>query len=564
MAARGGRRLRRLATLPSRVLAALSRKPAERLLIAPQDIRTADPTIAGEIYSGYFALAGRVVNAHGRTPFEIDSDSLDWKRALAGFSWLRHLRAANTALARANARALTDDFLSGVGKAKSDTAWEPRVVIRRTLSFLAQSPLILEGADAAFYRRFMRGLARSQHFLEHQLAIDLAGEARLFAAIALAEIGLCTQSSSKYQRWSTKILADELEAQILADGGHISRNPRILVDLLLDLLPLRQVYAARAVTAPAALLNAIDRIMPMLRLLRHGDGTLALFNGMGVTAPDLLATVLAYDDARAKALNNAPHSGYIRAEAEEATLIVDAGRPPPAAFSAQAHAGCLSFEFSIGAQRLVVNCGAPDVTRKNAREAARMTAAHSTLVLADTSSCRFAASSGLEKFLGGEVLSGPRRVEINRQNQAKHTILSMAHDGYEPAFGLVHERRLTLHPDGKRLDGYDAVKVATSRARNKPVDFAVRFHIHPSVNLEVVDDGRAVLLHLPDAGIWLFDAHNLSIDVEESIFFAAADGPRVCEQIVIYGRTDAVADIGWTFSRLNGKDEVPNRDVAPD
>src|ERR1700677_5336437 len=67
--ARSGRRLRRLAAMPSFALASLNMKPAERLLIAPQDIRTADPTIAGEIYSGYFALAGRVVNAHGRTPF---------------------------------------------------------------------------------------------------------------------------------------------------------------------------------------------------------------------------------------------------------------------------------------------------------------------------------------------------------------------------------------------------------------------------------------------------------------------------------------------------------------
>ena len=36
---------------------------------------------------------------------------------------------------------------------------------------------------------------------------------------------------------------------------------------------------------PPALLNAIDRMMPMLRFFRHGDGNFALFNGMGPT-PD--------------------------------------------------------------------------------------------------------------------------------------------------------------------------------------------------------------------------------------------------------------------------------------
>ena len=92
----------------------------------------------------------------------------------------------------------------------------------------------------------------------------------------------------------------------------------MLIELLLDLLPLRQVFTHRNVQPPAALNNAIDRIMPMLRFFRHGDGNFALFNGMGPTPVDLLATVLAYDDARGAPVSNAPHSGYQR---------LDAGRP---------------------------------------------------------------------------------------------------------------------------------------------------------------------------------------------------------------------------------------------
>ena len=78
-------------------------------------------------------------------------------------------------------------------------------------------------------------------------------------------------------------LGDELERQILPDGGHISRNPGALIELLLDLLPLRQAFTARNMPPPPALLNAIDRMMPMLRFFRHGDGNFALFNGMGPT-----------------------------------------------------------------------------------------------------------------------------------------------------------------------------------------------------------------------------------------------------------------------------------------
>ena len=122
---------------------------------------------------------------------------------------------------------------------------------------------------------------------------------------------------------------DELDKQILPDGGHVSRNPGVLIDLLIDLLPLRQAFASRNMPPPQALLNAIDRMMPMLRFFRHGDGNFALFNGMGPTDADHLATILAYDDARGEPFANAPHSGYQRVVSNDMTLIVDTGTPPP-------------------------------------------------------------------------------------------------------------------------------------------------------------------------------------------------------------------------------------------
>src|SRR6185437_10144791 len=99
------------------------------------------------------------------------------------------------------------------------------------------------------------------------------------------------------------------------DGGHISRNPGALIDLLIDMLPLRKTFAARNIAPPPALLNAIDRMMPMLRFFRHGDGTIALFNGMSGTPSDLLATLLAYDDTHGTPMASMPHTGFQRLDA---------------------------------------------------------------------------------------------------------------------------------------------------------------------------------------------------------------------------------------------------------
>jgi uncharacterized heparinase superfamily protein len=548
---RGWRRALRIVAEPLRPLARLGAKAPRRLLISPQDIRTVDPTIAAEIYGGYFAFGGKIVNAGALSPFEIEAPSKSWARALGGFGWLKHLRAADTPLARDNARALVEQFLNLRGRPAADSPmWEPRVVSRRILAFLSQSPMILEGAEPDFYRRFMTHFARARVHLMRALAEEAQGEWRLFAAIALAELAVCSDADQRSQRASTQLLARELERQVMADGGHIGRNPQTLVDLLLELLPLRQAYAARGTQMPPALLNAIDRMIPMLRLLRHGDGSLALFNGMSVTQPELIATLLAYDDVRGRALLNAPYSGYQRMEARGCAVIVDTGRPPPPAYSGDAHAGCLSFEFAFGGERVIVNCGAPGPNRAAAREIARTTAAHSTLIIDDTSSCRFSTAAGLARFFRGQVLSGPTRVEVARNKVADAECLSLSHDGYASRFGFVHSRSLTLARDGARLSGEDSLTRTQQPATAAALGFALRFHLHPSVTAALIWEGQGVVLDLPSGERFTFDAGGREVSLEESIFFAAPNGPRNSRQVVIEGRIEGDVTIGWSLARV--------------
>ena len=88
---------------------------------------------------------GTAVNTHGRSPFGLAGPSTAWAASLASFGWLRHLRAADTSLARANARVLVGDWISQAGKPGQGPAWAPQVVSRRILAWLSQSPIILDG-----------------------------------------------------------------------------------------------------------------------------------------------------------------------------------------------------------------------------------------------------------------------------------------------------------------------------------------------------------------------------------------------------------------------------------
>ena len=343
----------------------------DRLVIAPQDLRTADATRASEIYAGRFAFAGKVVICDGRSPFEITPPSDEWAAELLSFGWLRHLRAAESGITRANARALVDEWIALQG-VWHPIAWRPDVMSRRLIAWFSHAPLILHDADDGFSRRFLRSISRQTRALRRLMNDTPDGLPRLEARIALAYAALCLAGQVRRLRQATQLLSAELERQILPDGGHITRNPGVLVEILLDLLPLRQAFAARNVPPPSSLNNAIDRMMPMLRFFRHGDGNFAHFNGMGPTAPDLVATVLRYDDARGAAPASAPHSGYQRLETKNLLVLMDTGTPPPLTLSREAHAGCLSFELSSRQQRIVVNCGLPAIHRETWRQVAAL------------------------------------------------------------------------------------------------------------------------------------------------------------------------------------------------
>ncbi len=532
-----------------------------RLLFAPQDLRSADPAFADDAATGLYVFADQPL-ALGRTsPFAANPPSPEWERELRGFGWLRHLRAAGTPEAHGLARALVADAM---GRRWRDlegySRRAPEVTARRVTSLLAHSPLLLAGADHAFYRGYLRRIGRDAAALDRDMRDAPAPADRLAAAIGLAAAGLACEGLEGRFRRADRVLAAELDAQILPDGGHVGRHPGTLIELLLDLLPLRLLYSSRAVEPPPAIDRAIDRMMPMLRFFRHGSGDLALFNGMGATPIGDLATVLAHDSSRGMSVKHAVSSGYDRLEAGATVVIAETGAPPPLAASAAAHAGCLSFEMSSGPNRVVVNCGAP-ARPGPAREAARLTAAHSTLILngassgvsleADGAAARDWATSYLARRLGPVLIEGARLVGAERSlTGERDLVLNTHHDGYRKRYGAIVRRRLQLAADGGELAGEDALDFADG---GEPGGAALlRFHLHPAARPRLGEAGDGVLIDFPDGERWRFTCEDRVPQLEASVLFAVTEGRRPSAQIVVemeLGAGAARPVCRWRFRR---------------
>ncbi len=552
----GRRILRRIRLAPAFFWRHVGRTP-ERILVAPPDLRLADREVATAIYGGRYAFAGHFVDTGGASPFAVQVHHRGWRKSVHSFRWLRHMREAGNELAAANARALVADWIATHGRRASGIAWEPDVLSRRIIAWLQHSTIVLHNCEYQFYRSFLKSLAFQIRLLRSVTAAMPNGEERLRARIALAFAALSLPTTPANRKAAARNLALELERQILPDGGHVSRNPRAVLELLADLLPLRQTYAGQGITPPQALIDAVERMLPALRFFRHEDGGLAHFNGMGATIADRVAAILRHDDTVGAPLLDARHSGYQRMSAGGTTVIADTGPPPPLELSADSHAGCLSFEMSSGRQQFIVNSGIDSYGPDDYRSLARLTAAHSTAVVNDSSSCRFNAASTAGQILGTTLVAGPKRVDCKRLDDEDRQIFRATHDGYLSRFGLLHVREMALSRDGGLIEGRDRI----CRPGGKPPKpgtrshVALRFHLHPEIRL-YRDDQERLVLGGQGPEMWIFTCSHDDFHIEESLFFAGIGGPQKSAQIVVVFSASEVPAVTWQFSRVHMERET--------
>ncbi|NCY23918.1 MAG: hypothetical protein EBX37_03395 [Alphaproteobacteria bacterium] len=374
--------------------------------------------------------------------------------------------------------------------------------------------------------------------------------ARGMGALVVLKAGIAAAVALEEEGWlnrALRLLPGELERQFFPDGGHVERSPAQHLAALQDLIEIRNLLHGAGANTPAQLGGVIERACQALRFYRHQDGGLALFNGTRDEPATLVDLVLHHGQARGRAPMLLQDTGFHRMQGSRTLVIVDCGAPPPGrapdlttgmprAGDRFSHAGTMSFELSVGRDRLIVNCGASPAAEPVWRDALRATAAHSTLTLADTNS-----SELREEGLGRR----PERVLPERQEQDHAHWLEITHDGWRKPFGAIHRRTLYLAEGGDDLRGEDVVELPGGVTET--LSWVVRFHLHPGVSASLVEDDAAVLMRLPSGHGWRLRARGARIALEESVYAAAET--RRSQQIVLYAEPDAEA-VRWAVSRV--------------
>jgi uncharacterized heparinase superfamily protein len=513
----------------------------DRLALQPHDPWPGDAARGDSLFQGHYLFAGHEVSAP-KMPVWLPAGAVQaWLVEMHAFEWLRDFKASGGEAARRHSRALVRDWLAQCGHWRP-VAWDAEVTGRRVAAWLLNAGFVLGGADRPWRGAFLASLAMQTRHLARVAARETSGAGRIAALRGLLYGGLCLRPNERRVAQAVRLLIRACRRQVLGDGGHVARSPRVQRRVLADLADCRALLLAANRVPPDELTRTIDRMAPMLRALCHGDGGLAVFNDSDEGDPALVAATLGLAAAAGKAQANAPHTGFQRLAAGSTVVIVDAGAP-----ASHGHAGTLSFEMSVGAHRLVVNCGPHRGHDREWARALRSTAAHSTLVLADANSSELGDD--------GSLAGRPAEVDCQRREADRAVWLDARHRGYGESFGLVHRRRLYLSEDGSDLRGEDTlVPAGEPGAAPGPQPFAVRFHLHPSVKASLVMHGQAALFRLPDGSGWQLRAVGGSLALNPSVYFGGDGQRRRNEQAVIAGVCGAGGmTVKWAIRHLAGK-----------
>ncbi|MEJ1990168.1 MAG: heparinase II/III family protein [Maritimibacter sp.] len=526
-----------------------------------------------QIIAGNLLYAGYLLEVSDSSVWESAPPSEAFADALHGFGWMDDLAALGDRAARDRAQAWTFDWIKHYGGGKGP-GWTPDLTGRRLIRWINHALFLLMGQEADAAEEFYRSLGQQCLFLGKRWPYASPGLPRFEALTGLIYAGLSLTGMEEHVAPAMKGLARECTDQISTAGGIPTRNPEELLEVF-TLLNWAALALAESGRLPSPEhIQAIERIAPTLRALRHADGGLARFHGGGRGAEGRLDQALATSGVRS-VLTGGLAMGYARLHGGRTSLIMDADAPPQGAASVNAHASTLAMEITSGRRPLIVSCGSGVDFGDAWRKAGRATPSHSVLGLSGWSSSQLSTSGdgGAYAPLDG----GPTEVHAQSFTESGHGGVVAGHDAYRASHGLSYLRRIEMSVDGRMLTGEEKLSVGTDQDQRlfraalgrtglTGIRFAVHFHLHPDVDAAIDLGGAAVSLALRSGEIWVMRYEGpAELKLEPSVYLERGRlKPRSAQQVILSGvALDYETRIRWSLAKAQDT-PVGLRDLVQD
>ncbi len=281
-----------------------------------------------------------------------------------------------------------------------------------------------------------------RHLLGNHYFTNL--KALLFAGIIFKEKPWLDLANSE--------LLKELDEQVLEDGANFELSPMYHSIMLVDMLDMLNILNSYPEYSNRDLYIKINQLIPKMfkymKSMSHPDGGVSFFNDSvnGIAPPNKIIEDYGkrlgfknyvLDETRLTLIDN-KNSGYIVGTLDSCKLIFDASPVGPDYIPGHAHADTLSFEFSIGKERVFVNSGVSHYEFDKKRIHQRKTVSHNTVQINKKDSSQVWSSFRV----GKRAKITDRSCFIND----KHEIyMNASHNGYSSFLNkCIHSRDIKL------------------------------------------------------------------------------------------------------------------------
>lgn len=361
----------------------------------------------------------------------------------------------------------------------SGNGWEPYPLSLRLINWVKWFSRY-SSVDA----KYLVSIAEQAEALTKQLEYHILGNHLFTNAKALTFVGCYfnDETANRYLDIGLEVLDEEIQEQFLADGAHFELSPmyhEILLWDLLELINLANTSQNEKLLSRKSLWKTYaQRGLAWLQAMLHSDGEISFFNdaaiGIAANPKEIFeyATKLGITWRKSEnRLTTNRVSGYSCIEYPGYKLIFDHASVGPDYLPGHAHADTLSFELSVGLQRVFVNSGTSLYGVSDERLRQRQTAAHNTVTVDEQDSS--------EVWSGFRVARRAFATLLNATSTGNSVRLVASHDGYKRLKKpTVHQRTITA------TNNVITIKDELSGIRNG----VYHLHLHPNVVIQTIDE----------------------------------------------------------------------------
>lgn len=458
------------------------------------------------------------------------------------FSWLPYIDIKKD---KEFVKVIIEEWLSSFSNYKS-SVWDPFIISNRLIFWITNGPGTIRNEDLIFRSKINNIILKQAVHLSKNLSLIQSKIDRILAIFSLILVSTSFEGYKKLLETSLKKLSDQTR-EILDKRGFVrSKNIEDQFWLLHHLILIKESLKVSQNAIPETLEDHIEIVGKCFSSLVYSNNTIPLFNGSKHYDCSQFLNFLKIKGYKFD--SDANDTDFLFGKIKKLELLMDANNPPSNSYAQNYQAGCLSFELLYNGIKIITNTGSAKNFSKELSYIAQSTAAHSCLVINDTSSCIFQKNPVLRKYYGNTLLQKAMITNKEFTNNKITASLTAKHNGYAAKYSTLHQRALVMNGEENLVHGEDTLTVEKNDYAF--LNFAIRFHVLPDAKL-IPTHGGDILISVKNQG-WKFCCPDQDVKIENSLYFAEHTKVQETNCIVVEGTLkQEINKIVWSIEKTN-------------